>query len=100
MAGRFASTVLCLAVVGGALGVLNSAAAARSAVAQQGIAPVQSCAALAGLDLARLETSIGAAAEVTQGGHRYCSVTGYISPQTRFEVLLPTSTWTGDYLQQ
>jgi Tannase and feruloyl esterase len=100
MAGRFASTVLCLAVVGGALGVLNSAAAARSAVAQPGISPVQSCASLAGLDLARLETSIGAAAEVTRDGHQYCSVTGYMSPQTRFEVLLPTSTWTGDYLQQ
>lgn len=27
-------------------------------------------------------------------------MTGYISPQTRFEVLLPVSTWQGDYLQQ
>src|SRR6185437_17058877 len=97
MAGRFASTVLALAVTGAALGGLSSA---QAATVQNGIAPVRTCASLAGLDLARLETSIGAAAEVTREGHQYCSVTGYISPQTRFEVLLPTATWAGDYLQQ
>jgi hypothetical protein len=70
-----------------------------AAVAAQ-IAPVRSCAALASLDLSQVATSVASAGEVTRGGHQYCSVTGYISPQTRFEVLLPVSTWQGDYLQQ
>jgi len=52
------------------------------------------------LDLARVETVVRAATEVSQDGHQYCSVTGYISPQTQFQVLLPTSTWRGAYLQQ
>jgi hypothetical protein len=97
MAGRFASTVLSIALVGATLGGLSSA---QGSTTPTGIAPVQACGSLAGLDLARLETSIGGAAEVTLSGKRYCSVTGYMSPQTRFEVLLPTATWTGDYLQQ
>ena len=97
MAGRFASTVLALAVTGATLGGLSGA---QAATVHNGIAPVRTCASLAGLIVARLETSIGAAAEVTREGHQYCSVTGYISPQTRFEVLLPTATWAGDYLQQ
>src|SRR5690349_14926430 len=64
------------------------------------VAPAGSCSALATLDLSRLDTSSLVAAEVTREAHGYCSVTGYIAPQTRFEVLLPTTTWTGDYLQQ
>jgi hypothetical protein len=93
MAGRFASTVLALAITGATLGGLSGA---QAATVHNGIAPVRTCASLAGLDVARLETSIGAAAEVTREGHQYCSVTGYISPQTRFEVLLPTATWAGE----
>src|SRR4051812_28326480 len=38
--------------------------------------------------------------EVTRDGHDHCSVTGYMTPQTRFELLLPTATWTGGYPQQ
>ncbi|MCU7724974.1 tannase/feruloyl esterase family alpha/beta hydrolase [Actinoplanes sp. KI2] len=59
-----------------------------------------SCSALATLDLSGIGTSSLAAAEVTREGHAFCSVTGYMTPQTRFEVLLPTTTWAGDYLQQ
>jgi feruloyl esterase len=90
-------------VLGTAVGVFRTADASvegRAPAAAAGVAPVAACSSLAALDLSRLETSVGAAAEVTRAGHSYCSVTGYISPQTRFEVLLPTSTWRGDYLQQ
>ena len=104
---RLASVAGCLIMLGAAAGVLPGAEAAADArpaagavAGPNGIAPVASCASLAGLDVARVETSIASAAEVTRVGHAYCSVTGYISPQTRFEVLLPTATWTGDYLQQ
>jgi hypothetical protein len=31
--------------------------------------------------------------------HSYCDVTGSITPQTHFDVVLPTATWQGDYLQ-
>jgi hypothetical protein len=59
-----------------------------------------SCASLGSVDLSRLDTVIASAADVTEGGHVFCDVKGYISPQTRFEVLLPETTWRGDYLQQ
>ena len=68
--------------------------------ASQSVAPATDCAALAGLDFSSVETVVQTAVEENLGGHRYCSVTGYISPQTEFHVALPTSTWKGDYLQQ
>jgi len=64
------------------------------------ILPVVSCASLGSVDLSRLDTVIVSAADVTAGGHAYCDVKGYISPQTRSEVLLPEKTWRGDYLQE
>jgi hypothetical protein len=98
---RLTTLALSLVTLGAAVSVVSGAEAApREAAAPGRIAPVVSCSALGGLDLTRIETSVGGAAEVTREGHRYCSVTGYISPQTRFEVLLPVSTWAGDYLQQ
>ncbi|UQU62800.1 tannase/feruloyl esterase family alpha/beta hydrolase [Couchioplanes caeruleus] len=98
---RIAALATSVITLGAAVGVGSGAGAApQPAVAPGRIAPVVSCPALATLDLARVRTSVGGAAEVTREGHRYCSVTGYISPQTRFEVLLPVSTWAGDYLQQ
>jgi hypothetical protein len=98
---RLTTLAVSVLTLGAAVSVVSGAEAApRSAAAPGRIAPMVSCSSMATLDLARVETSIGTAAEVTREGHRYCSVTGYISPQTRFEVLLPTSTWRGDYLQQ
>src|SRR3954453_7476799 len=103
---RIAALTASLLMIAAAVGASQSADASpegRSAArvaAPASIAPVTSCAALQGLDLSRVDTSIASAGEVTRAGHQYCSITGYISPQTRFEVLLPTSTWTGDYLQQ
>ena len=98
-----ALAVSLLLAVAAAAGLSSDASAGTrtaAGTAATRIAPVTSCTSLGTLDLARLLTSVQAAAEVTRGGHRYCSVIGYISPQTRFEVLLPVSTWTGDYLQQ
>jgi hypothetical protein len=101
-----AALALSLLSVGAAVSASQTAdasAGARSAAGgatRASVAPVTSCAALAALDLSRVDTSVASAGEVTRAGHAFCSVTGYISPQTRFEVLLPTSTWTGDYLQQ
>src|SRR3954453_20301677 len=64
------------------------------------IAPAASCASLATLDLADADTQIASAADRTVNGHTFCDVTGYISPQTQLEALLPESTWQGDYLQE
>src|SRR3954469_18373475 len=91
--------LLVLAVVA-TVGGVAIGAPPSSGVAPGAVAPVTSCSTLGALDLSRVETSVGAAAAESRGGHDYCSVTGYISPQTRFEVLLPTATWRGDYLQQ
>jgi Tannase and feruloyl esterase len=59
-----------------------------------------SCASLGSVDLSRLDTVIASATDATEGGHAYCDVKGYISPETKFEVLLPEKTWRGNYLQQ
>ncbi len=94
---------LMLAVIG-ALGVpaiTNAATAARVASSARSVIPSAiSCASLGSVDLSRLDTVIASAADSTEGGHVFCNVNGYISPQTRFEVLLPETTWRGDYLQQ
>jgi hypothetical protein len=81
-------------------GVAAQAKPPTSPAAVTTIAPRTLCGNLAGLDLSSVDTSVQAANVATRSGHSYCDVTGYISPQTRFEILLPTSTWTGDYLQQ
>src|SRR5690242_6379526 len=88
---RFVPIAAVLALV---IGFVPGAEAATRAQA----AP--SCPALATVDLTGIGTSSLAAAHVVRDGHDYCSVTGYLAPQTRFEVLLPTTTWGGDYLQQ
>jgi feruloyl esterase len=102
--GRRRILVLALSLLGVIAAVVGVAVAVTSAAAPRAAAgavvPAASCPSLGGLDLSRLDTVVLAASEVSREGHRYCSVTGYISPQTRFEVLLPVSTWQGDYLQE
>jgi tannase/feruloyl esterase len=79
----------------------TQAAAARVVSASRSVIPATvSCASLGSVDLSGLNTVITSAANVTESGHTYCDVKGYISPQTQFEVLLPETTWRGDYLQQ
>jgi len=89
-------TLAAMSAAGSTFALKTEAAAAEAAA----IPPVMSCEALTNLDLTPLDARITAAATVTRNGHPFCNVKGYISPETRFEALLPTETWGGDYLQQ
>jgi feruloyl esterase len=95
---------LALASATGALAVTASAASRQPIRAvpatSPAIRPAVSCASLASVDLSRLDTRVASAADLTQNDRAFCHVKGYISPQTQFEVLLPETTWRGDYLQQ
>jgi hypothetical protein len=64
------------------------------------IQPVRTCSSLASVDLTGVDARVEKAAEVDRNGRNFCDVTGYMSPQTHFQVLLPLSTWRGNYLQQ
>jgi len=66
------------------------------------VAPAVSCNSLAGLNLTSnpaLLAQVTSAAETTVNGGDFCKVQGQIAPQEDFALLLPVSTWTGDYLQ-
>jgi hypothetical protein len=67
------------------------------------LAPVQTCAQLATLDLTGLPgapTQIDSATTATaSGGWTYCDVTGTIAPQDQFQLQLPLTTYTQRYLQ-
>jgi hypothetical protein len=65
------------------------------------VQPVIGCSSLPGAyqQLAGAPASITSASLVGTAGAQYCDVTGWIAPQTAFEVHLPTSTWQGRYLQ-
>ncbi len=67
------------------------------------ILPQISCAALGQHDFTNVPDAasrISSAADTSLNGTTYCEVKGYISPQTSFELLLPESTWQGDYVQE
>ncbi len=106
--GTFA-VLAAIALVAG-LGTA-SASTALTAAPSPGVptatAPVLSCAQVAQIDLGALP---GASTEITsaaplaasanaQGHWAACDVRGTIAPQIQFELLLPTSTWQGEYLQ-
>ena len=64
------------------------------------VAPVTTCASLAGLDLSGgtgAATTLAAREEA--GAHAYCKVTGTIAPAIQFEVRLPLAGWSQRYLQ-
>jgi Tannase and feruloyl esterase len=90
-----------------AIGLLTAVSAAdRNATASEAgvaILPKISCDELANADFSAAvgaRTRITRVAEATPAdGEQYCVVTGVISPEIRFEVRLPTSGWTGRYLQ-
>ena len=66
------------------------------------VAPAVSCASLAGLNLTSnpaFLAQVTSAAETTVNGGDFCKVQGQIAPQEDFALLLPASTWTGNYLQ-
>ena len=96
----FAATALAVAL--GTVSAQQSAAGAPRAADAGAIAPQTDCAALAALDLSAVPDApsrILTATTVTTAGPAYCDVTGYIAPQTQFEIKLPVSTWHGQYVQ-
>lgn len=67
------------------------------------IDPAIPCSSLKGIDFTTVQgapTQISSATLVTSNGAAYCDVTGYIAPQTQFDLLLPTTMWHGDYVQE
>jgi feruloyl esterase len=74
---------------------------ARAQTTLPAIAPKVACASLRGFNpgLAEAPTQISDAKETAINNKTMCVVTGYISPQIRFEVQLPTQGWTQRYLQ-
>jgi hypothetical protein len=102
---------LLAGVLGGDMGVTFAQPAsaapmtyARTASTLPIIPPVISCAVLAQHDFGNVPdapTSISSATVVaaTSTTPEYCDVKGYISPQTQFELKLPTKTYQGRYLQ-
>jgi feruloyl esterase len=66
--------------------------------APQGDGPVRDCAALSGVDLPA--AAVTSAAVGTTREHEFCEVRGTIRPGITFAMKLPTSGWTGQYVQQ
>ncbi|MBS2534095.1 tannase/feruloyl esterase family alpha/beta hydrolase [Catenulispora sp. NF23] len=122
--GKFALSVAVAVLVGlGAAGgaaseakasATASASGARAVVAPgaapgavPGTAPVLPCAQVGRLDFGSVPgaaTEIDsatpvAAADNPQGPWDACQVQGTIAPQIQFQLLLPTKTWQGEYLQ-
>jgi hypothetical protein len=66
------------------------------------VAPTMPCSQLLGQNfttIAGAPTSLTGATLVGTGAAQYCDVTGWIAPQTQFELRLPTSTYQDRYLQ-
>ena len=100
---------VAVAVSLGGLAALATASPAARADTQRSVPkattaqvtqPVRPCASLATLDLSAVSAQVESAATSTPNGVAFCEVKGYISPQTHFTVLLPETTWRGNYLQQ
>jgi hypothetical protein len=102
VARRTAAVVVAV----GALLLLTAASAAAvkpPAAAAGAVLPHVVCASLTAQDLTGVRDApsrVASAKDVTRNNLPYCDVTGYISPQTAFEMLLPEQTWHGDYLQE
>lgn len=102
---RRVARYLALAIVAALATPVAGAAAplARPASSQSGIQPVLECGQLARKDFTAIPgapTRIFSATVVTPpNGNPYCLVKGYIAPQIRFEVRLPTQTYQDRFLQ-
>jgi len=76
--------------------------AAATAATGEAVRPVTACADLVrGFTLPGAPTHVTSAAVVaaTTTDPEYCGVAGYVEPAVRFELRLPTKTYTGRYLQ-
>jgi feruloyl esterase len=90
-----AVTTLLLATVG-------SPPSATAAAAGSAVRPITACGDLVrGFPLPGATTHVTSAAVVAATGTdpEYCGVRGYVEPAVRFELRLPTRTYTGRYLQ-
>jgi hypothetical protein len=75
----------------------------RAERAANAVSPVISCAQLQFTDFTQISgapTEISSAAPVTINGASYCEVKGEQPPALQFDLRLPVSTWTGDYVQE
>jgi tannase/feruloyl esterase len=101
------TAVLAVLALAGGFGTASATTTAAAPPPPPGIAPVLSCSQVAQFDLGALP---GAATEIAsatplaakdnpQGGWDACDVRGIIAPQLQFQLLLPATTWQGDYLQ-
>src|SRR5579862_355183 len=99
----FGATLLLTTAAASAQPARDAAVTAKSRLAAGVIAPQISCAALGAHDFTTVPDAasrISSAADTSLNGAAYCAVKGYIAPQTSFELLLPESTWHGDYVQE
>jgi tannase/feruloyl esterase len=87
--------------------VLASAGVGSAVAADPGsidfFAPVVDCATLLDQDFTGVPDAPSKLVSATidqANGQSYCDVWGYLSPQTYFQVKLPTVNWHGDYLQE
>jgi Tannase and feruloyl esterase len=103
---RTSRVLVAAAVLTATVSMGANAAAAEVAPATghaTSITPAMSCNSLAGKTVSAGNGTPGvvtAAAVTTQAGIAYCQVSGYVSPQAKFELLLPQTTFQGDYLQE
>jgi feruloyl esterase len=97
------ATVLAAAALAGAVASGAPGAAAVTAGTAR-VRPVVACGHLASPgynfgDIPDAPTYILSASQSGSGAGAVCHVTGYIAPQEQFQLALPVSTYTGQYLQ-
>jgi Tannase and feruloyl esterase len=72
-------------------------------VAAGAIAPTIPCSQLQSIDFSSVPGAISqitGASTITYNGAGYCDVTGYIAPQEQFDIRLPETTYTGEFVQE
>jgi Tannase and feruloyl esterase len=98
--GLIAAASLLYAAHGSAASTRHSRAQAATAGA---ITAAMACSQLQSTDFSSVPgatSQVTSTSTITYNGASYCDVTGFIAPQEQFDIRLPTSTWTGDYVQE
>lgn len=99
---RTAIALSALVVTAAGLGVFSGGGDGARAAGAEAIPPVRECASLvADLDIPDAPTHVTAATVVPAAGGapEFCEVRGYVEPAVQFVVKLPTTTFTGRYVQ-
>src|SRR6266567_574609 len=97
------ATLLLTTAAASAQPARGAAVTAKPQPAAGVVLPKISCTALGQHDFTAVPDAasrISSAADASLNGTTYCAVKGYIAPQTSFELLLPETTWHGDYAQE